>query len=57
MRILLVALIAASLTLVVVGAVTPGLFVLSLLGMLLLTGAASMGIAAVMQHTGPRAHY
>jgi hypothetical protein len=56
-RILLAILIAMSLTLVVVGSLAPGLFVLALLGLLVLTGTAAIGVAALMQHPGPHAHY
>ena len=57
MRILLAALIAVGLALVVAGALAPGHFVLSLLGLLVLTVTAATGVAALMQHAGPRAHY
>ena len=57
MRILLALGIAAGLALFVVGALVPGLFALSLIGMVVLAGAASLGLAAVMQHPGPRANY
>jgi hypothetical protein len=56
-RILLAVLIAVSLTLVVVGSLAPGMFVLALLGLLGLTGTAAIGVAALMQHPGPHAHY
>jgi membrane-bound ClpP family serine protease len=56
MRALLVTLMALGLALVVAGAVTPDLFVLSLLGMLVLAGTASVAIAGSMQN-GPRPHY
>jgi hypothetical protein len=57
MRILLATLSAGGLALIAAGAVSPGLFVLSLLGMLVLTGTAVVGLAAVMQSTGPQAHF
>jgi hypothetical protein len=57
MRILLAVLLAGSLALVVVGSLAPGLFVLTLLGLLGLTGSAAVGVAALMQHPGPHAHY
>ena len=55
MRVLLAVLIAAGLTLLVVGAIEPQLFVLSLLGMLVLTGTAAVAVAGAMQHVGPHA--
>ena len=57
MRVVLAFLIAAGMALFFVGAATPGMFVLSLIGMVVLTGAASIGLAAIMQRPGPRAHY
>ena len=57
MRILLAVLIAGSLALVVVGSLAPGLFVLTLLGLLVLTGTAAIGVAALMQHPGRHANY
>lgn len=55
MRVLLAVLLAAGLALLVVGAVQPQLFVLSLLGMLVLTGTAAAAVAGAMQHVGPPA--
>jgi hypothetical protein len=55
MRVLLAVLIAAGLALLVVGAIDPQLFVLSLLGMLLLTGTAAVAVAGTMQRVGPHA--
>ena len=57
MRILLAILSAVAIALVAAGAVSPGLFVLSLLGMLVLTGTAAIGVAALMQNSEPQAHY
>ena len=47
MRILLTFLSLVGVTLLVVGAVVPQLFVLSLLGLLVLTGTASVALAAM----------
>ena len=55
MRTLLVLLFTISLLLVSVGAVVPELFVLSLLGMALLTGTGAVALASM--HPGPRPHY
>ena len=55
MRVLFAALVAAGLALLVVGAVDPQLFVLSLLGMLVLTGTAAAAVAGAMQHVGQHA--
>lgn len=52
MRILLLLLLAAGVTLLMIGAVVPELFVLSLLGMVVLTGTASVALAG-MEHPGP----
>jgi hypothetical protein len=57
MRILLALGIAAGMGLFVVGALVPGMFALSLIGMVVLAGVASLGLAAVMQHPGPRTNY
>jgi hypothetical protein len=57
MRILLATLSAGGLALLVAGATAPGLFLLSLLGMLVLTGTAAVAVAALMQSPGPQAHY
>lgn len=55
MRVPLAVLIAVGLALLVLGATDPQLFVLSLLGMLVLTGTASAAVAGSMQHLGPHA--
>ena len=56
MRSLILIPLAGGLTLFLIGAAAPGLFVLSLLGMVLLAGTAAVGLTFV-QHGGPRAHY
>ena len=56
MRVLFAILIAGGLALVLAGA-APGPFVLTLLGMLVLTGTAAVGVAALMQRPGPYAHH
>jgi hypothetical protein len=53
MRTLLVLMLVVGATLLVVGAVSPELFVLSLLGLVVLTGTASVALAA-MGPPGPR---
>ena len=53
MRVLLAVLLAAGLALLVVGAINPHLFALSMLGMLVLTGTAAIAVAGAMQHVGP----
>ena len=55
MRALFAVLIATGLTLLVLGAIDPQLFVLSLLGMLVLTGTAAVAVAGSMQQVGPHA--
>jgi hypothetical protein len=53
MRTLLLLLVLASLVLVTVGAAVPELFVVSVLGMALLTGTGALALASSMQHPGP----
>jgi hypothetical protein len=53
MRIVFLVLVAAGVALVTVGAVVPELFVLSLLGMLVLTGTASVALAGAAHHPRP----
>ncbi len=57
MRTLITALFLVGLTLLVVGAVTPQLFVLSLLGLVLLTGTASVALAAMGPPGRPPLHH
>jgi hypothetical protein len=53
MRTLLTVLVLAGVALLITGTAAPELFVLSLLGLLVLTGAASVALAA-MGPPGPR---
>ena len=53
MRVLFTILMAAGLALVAAGSFDPGLFVLSLLGMLVVAGTASAAVAGAMQHVDP----
>lgn len=53
MRMLLLLLLAVGVALLMTGAVVPELFVLSLLGLVVLTGTASVALAAGMEHPGP----
>ena len=55
MRTLFAVLTAAGLVLLVIGAIDPHLFVLSLLGMLVLAGTASAAVAGTMQRVDPHA--
>lgn len=55
MRTLLAVLLLAGVVLLVAGAAVPELFVLSLLGLLVLAGTASVALAA-MGPPGPRLH-
>ena len=57
MRTLLLILLAVGVALVTIGAVEPELFVLSLLGMLVLTGTASVALAAALHRGPPHAYY
>jgi hypothetical protein len=57
MRILLALSLAAGLALFLVGALVPGMFALSLIGMVVLAGAASLALAAVMHHPRTRTNY
>jgi hypothetical protein len=57
MRSLLVFLLAVGVTLVTIGAVVPELFVLSLLGMLVIAGTASVALAAAHHRGPPHAYY
>lgn len=57
MRTLLLFLLAAGVALVTVGAVVPDLFVLSLLGMVVIAGAASVALAAAHHREPPHAYY
>ncbi|TQN41930.1 hypothetical protein FHU33_1319 [Blastococcus colisei] len=52
MRTLLLFLLATGVALVTIGAAEPELFVLSLLGMLIIAGTASVALAAA-HHRGP----
>lgn len=57
MRTLLTLLLLVGAGLLVVGAATPQLFVLALLGLLVLTGAASVALAAMEPPGPPRLHH
>ena len=57
MRILFLFLLVAGVALVTVGAVVPELFVLSLLGMLVIAGTASVALATAHHHEPPHAYY
>ncbi len=57
MRTLLAFLLLAGTVLLVVGAVAPQLFVLALLGLLLLTGAASVALAGLGPPRPPPLHH
>ena len=57
MRTLLMFLLLVGTVLLVVGAVSPQLFVLALLGLLLLTGAASVALAGLGPPGPPRLHH
>jgi hypothetical protein len=56
MRTLFLFLVTVAVGLLTIGAVVPELFVLSLLGMVLLAGTASVALAT-MQDPGPHPHY
>ncbi|RZU32625.1 hypothetical protein [Blastococcus saxobsidens] len=57
MRTLLTLLFLVGVMLLVVGAVVPQLFVLSLLGLVVLTGTASVTLAAMGPPGQPRLHH
>jgi hypothetical protein len=57
MRTLLLILLAVGVALVTIGAVQPELFVLSLLGMLVIAGTASVALASAHHHEPPHAYY
>ena len=56
MRTLIAFLLLVGAALLVAGAAVPQLFVLSLLGLLVLTGTASVALAAALGQRGPRLH-
>ncbi|SFE60108.1 hypothetical protein [Blastococcus tunisiensis] len=57
MRTLFLVLLVAGVVLLTIGAVVPELFVLSLLGMLVIAGTASVALAAAHHRGPPQAHY
>lgn len=57
MRTLLVVLLAVGAVLLVAGAVAPQLFVLSLLGLVVITGTASVALAAMGPPRPPQLHH
>lgn len=56
MRTMFLVLLAVGVTLVTIGAVVPELFVLSLLGMLVLAGTASVALATTHHREPPHAY-
>ncbi|WP_324273813.1 hypothetical protein [Blastococcus brunescens] len=57
MRTLLFVLLAVGVALVTIGAAVPELFVLSLLGMLVIAGTASVALASAHHRGPPHAYY
>jgi membrane-bound ClpP family serine protease len=57
MRILVVLLLITGITLLTIAAVVPGHFVLALLGMVVLTGMASLALATMPPPRPPQPHH